>query len=44
MTANVLIVEDDSSLRSALSDTLELAGFGVFATGDGHQGLEIVGR
>ena len=31
----ILVVEDDASLREALQDTLELAGYQVIAAGDG---------
>ena len=34
----VLIVEDDSALRDALSATVELAGFGVKAAENGELG------
>ncbi|MGR9107011.1 MAG: sigma-54-dependent transcriptional regulator [Gammaproteobacteria bacterium] len=37
---DVLIVEDDASLRDALSDTLELAGFTVRTAADGLDALE----
>lgn len=40
--ATVLIVEDDSALREALSDTLALAGYPVRAAGDGGEALEIL--
>lgn len=36
---DVLIVEDDASLREALSDTLELAGFSTSVAGDGLEAL-----
>ena len=42
--ATVLIVEDDPSLREALSDTLELAGYAVAAATDGPAALEILER
>lgn len=38
--ASVLIVEDDPSLREALCDTLELAGYAVAVAMDGHAALE----
>ena len=38
--ATVLVVEDDPTLREALSDTLELAGFGVATADDGRSALE----
>ena len=36
----ILIVEDDSDLRGALSDTLELAGYNVSATDQGQSALD----
>jgi two-component system, response regulator FlrC len=42
--ATVLIVEDDPSLREALSDTLELAGYPVRVAEEGHAALEIMQR
>lgn len=36
----VLVVEDDAALREALSDTLELAGYGVITAADGESALE----
>jgi len=38
----VLVVEDDLSLREALSDTLQLAGYSVFNAADGIAALEIL--
>lgn len=38
----VLIVEDDVSLREALSDTLQLAGYSVFVAADGRAALRIL--
>lgn len=35
----ILVVEDDASLREALQDTLELAGYQVLAAGDGDAAL-----
>ena len=35
----ILVVEDDASLREALQDTLELAGYQVIAAGDGDAAL-----
>jgi two-component system response regulator FlrC len=40
--ATVLVVEDDVSMREALSDTLQLAGYKVSSAGDGVQALEIL--
>ena len=44
MQATVLIVEDDPSLREALCDTLELAGYPVVAAKDGPAALEVLDR
>lgn len=40
--ATILIVEDDPSLREALCDTLELAGYGVTSAGDGREALKVL--
>ena len=40
--ATVLIVEDDPSLREALCDTLELAGFSALAAAEGGAALRIL--
>ena len=40
--ASVLIVEDDPSLREALSDTLELAGYPVTVACDGNGALDVL--
>jgi two-component system response regulator FlrC len=40
--ATVLIVEDDPSLREALSDTLELAGYPVCVAEEGGAALEVL--
>ncbi|HWS03666.1 MAG TPA: sigma-54 dependent transcriptional regulator, partial [Gammaproteobacteria bacterium] len=42
--ATVLIVEDDPSLREAMSDTLELAGYAVMAAADGTAALAVLDR
>lgn len=42
--STVLIVEDDLSLREALCDTLELAGYSVAAATDGPAALETLAR
>ncbi|MEN8178643.1 MAG: sigma-54 dependent transcriptional regulator [Pseudomonadota bacterium] len=42
--STVLIVEDDPALREALSDTLELAGYPVMATAEGHAALQILSQ
>ena len=42
--AKVLIVEDDSSLREALCDTLELAGYTIAAAADGRTALDFLER
>lgn len=39
---DVLIVEDDASLREALCDTLEIAGFSTLSAEDGLAALEIL--
>ena len=38
----LLVVEDDVSLRQALSDTLQLAGYSLFTAADGAAALEIL--
>ncbi|MEJ2632687.1 MAG: sigma-54 dependent transcriptional regulator [Acidihalobacter sp.] len=40
----VLIVEDDLSLREALCDTLDMAGFETLAAADGSEALTIMAR
>ena len=40
--STVLVVEDDSSLREALSDTLDLAGYEVATAADGRAALDIM--
>ena len=42
MSPSVLVVEDDLSLRQALCDTLELAGFNVEGARDGHDALDVI--
>jgi two-component system response regulator FlrC len=42
--AKVLIVEDDSSLREALCDTLELAGYTIAAAADGRTAIDFLER
>jgi two-component system response regulator FlrC len=42
--ATVLIVEDDPTLREALSDTLELAGYPVQAASEGEAALDILAQ
>src|SRR3989344_7739253 len=39
MNPKILVVEDDQPLREALCETLELAGYHVSATDDGHAAL-----
>jgi len=39
-TLNVLVVEDDSDLREAIMDTLDVSGFSVDGVGDGEAALE----
>jgi two-component system response regulator FlrC len=41
-SAAVLVVEDDNSLREALCDTLEMAGFKVKAVANGQAALKLV--
>lgn len=41
---SVLVVEDDQSLREALIDTLELAGYPVVSASDGHGAIELLSR
>ena len=43
MSVNVLVVEDDLSLRQALCDTLELAGFAVATADNGTAALDVIG-
>lgn len=40
--ADILIVEDDVSLREALCDTLEIAGFTVLSAADGLEALKVL--
>jgi two-component system response regulator FlrC len=40
--ATVLVVEDDPSLREALGDTLELAGYRVMTADDGESALDVL--
>ncbi|WP_024659120.1 sigma-54 dependent transcriptional regulator [Pseudomonas syringae USA007] len=42
MSINVLLVEDDRSLREALGETLELAGYGYQAVGSAEEALVAV--
>ena len=42
--ASVLIVEDEPTLREALCDTLDLAGYTVAAAGNGREALEMLAR
>ncbi len=42
MKGSVLVVEDDLSLREALCDTLELAGYPVIPAADGRQALSVI--
>lgn len=40
--STVLVVEDDNSLREALCDTLDLAGYSVAAVDNGHSALNLM--
>ncbi|OOZ37004.1 sigma-54-dependent transcriptional regulator [Solemya velesiana gill symbiont] len=40
--ATVLVVEDDPTLREALCDTLDLAGYSVISAGDGKAALKVL--
>ncbi|MEY2908151.1 MAG: hypothetical protein RLZZ602_674, partial [Pseudomonadota bacterium] len=42
--ANVLIVEDDATLRSALCDTIEFGGYRVLNAANGKQALAMMER
>ena len=42
MSARILIVEDDSSLREALKDTLELVGHTTFSADNGNAAMHIL--
>lgn len=42
MAARILVVEDDTALREALCDTLELAGYYVSSASDGQMALDIL--
>ncbi len=42
--ADVLIVEDDASLREALCDTLDIAGFSVISAANGLDALEVLSK
>ena len=42
MRGSVLVVEDDMSLREALCDTLELAGYPVVSAGDGRNAMSVI--
>jgi len=44
MNPKILVVEDDQPLREALCETLELAGYHVSATDDGHAALAAMAR
>jgi two-component system response regulator FlrC len=43
-TPQLLVVEDDTALREALCDTLQLAGYNVAAAADGRAALELIDR
>lgn len=42
--SRVLVVEDDATLREALCDTLEFAGFNVISACDGKEALVMLGK
>ena len=42
--SSVLVVEDEPSLRAALCDTLDLAGYSVEMAGNGHEALDVLSR
>ncbi len=42
MSASVLVVEDDTELRTALCDILGMAGFNTFAAGDGQAAMKLL--
>ncbi len=44
MTANLLVVEDDPTLRELLAASLRFAGFAVSATASGARGAADGGR
>lgn len=44
MSFNVLVVEDDPTLREALSDTLVLGGYKVFSAEEGNKAIEIINK
>lgn len=39
---NILIVDDEESIRSMMQDVLELEGFHVFTATDGAEGIEVL--
>jgi two-component system, response regulator FlrC len=43
-TPQLLVVEDDTALREALCDTLQLAGYSVAAAADGRAALDLIDR
>ncbi len=43
-TGLVLVVEDDQSLREALCDTLEMAGYQTLSAADGKAAIEVLGK
>lgn len=42
MTFKILVVEDDSSLRQALEETLKIAGYKVLTASNGREGLNVI--
>lgn len=39
---NVLVVEDDSDIRDALRDLLQVEGYNVLCAGDGEEGINVL--
>ena len=44
MTATVMVVEDDESIREVIDITLSQAGYGVIAVGSGESALDLLKR
>ncbi len=41
---NILIIEDDKSIREMMKSVLEIEGYGVMAAENGHQGIMALGN